>query len=111
MYEQAKTNNNNTKPHVYNKHLVPKFSNNPFLDDLFELSLHDVQLKESEDLFSNNNNSAVLLKCDTINNEENYDLEEFDTKMNHFDLQKNETCKKATKLFKILNFFHRIKNY
>jgi hypothetical protein len=61
-----------------------KFTNNPFLEDLFELSLQDVQLKESEDLFSNNNNHAdILFKFDT--SEENEDTGEYNiTKVNNF---------------------------
>ncbi len=69
--------------------IKPKFTNNPFLEDLFELSLQDVQLKESEDLFSNNNNHAdILFKFDT--SEENEDSDEYN-KVNNFNADRGKS--------------------
>ena len=41
-------------------HPMAKFANNPFLDDLFELSLHDNQSRENDDLFSSAQPEMVL---------------------------------------------------
>ena len=54
------------------------------MDDLFELSLQDVQSRESEDLFSNSgvNHADILFKFDIE------DSDEFDSNAN---VDKNET--------------------
>ncbi len=65
------------------------------MDDLFELSLQDVQSKESEDLFSNSgvNHADILFKFDTE------DSEEYNSNAN---ADKNETSN-----LNFLNYYYK----